>query len=367
MQQLFYQIALTMVDGIGDALGRRLIEAFGDAESVFKAKSSELNRVLGVGSILAGKLRSSEVMKRAEEEFEFVQKKKIKCLFITDPEYPNRLKRDECKNAPLLIYMKGNANLCAERMVSIVGTRNMTDYGRELIERFVGELAQIYPDLVIVSGLAYGVDIHAHKCALNNKLPTVAVLAHGLDRIYPSIHRQTAVEMLEHGGVLTDFPSETNPDKPNFIKRNRIIAGISDATVIIESANKGGALITADMAASYSRDVFAFPGRTNDVRSQGCNRIIKQNRAGLITCADDFIYGMCWEVSQTPEPIQKKLIFTDETTEKLMKIFSEKEEVSINELAVETGLSNVVLSELLFNLEMEEVIEARSGNVYKLL
>jgi DNA processing protein len=355
-----------MVDGIGDTLGRRLIDAFGDAESVFKAKPSEVQRISGIGDTIAANLHSADVLKRAEKELEFIEKKQIRCYFISDPEYPNRLKREECKDSPLLIYMKGNANLRAERIVSIVGTRNMTDYGRELTERFVGELAKRFPDLLIVSGLAYGVDIHAHRCALSHKLPTVAVLAHGLDRIYPSVHRQTAVEMLEHGGVLTDFPSATTPDKPNFIKRNRIIAGISDATVIIESANKGGALITADIAGSYSRDVFAFPGRTTDVRSQGCNRIIKQNRAGLITCADDFISAMMWTIEQAPPPAQKKLVFTDDETGKIMKVFSEKSEVSINELSAETCISIALLTELLFNLEMEGVIEARAGNTYRL-
>jgi DNA processing protein len=366
MQQLFYQIALTMVDGIGDALGRRLIEAFGDAESVFKAKPSDMQRVVGIGNVLVSNLHNANILKRAEKELEFVEKKHINCYFISDPEYPYRLKRDECKDAPLLLYMKGNANLCAERIVSVVGTRNMTDYGKELTEHFVSELAQTFPDVLIVSGLAYGVDIQAHKSALNNKLPTVAVLAHGLDRIYPSIHRQTAVDMIPNGGVLTDFPSETNPDKPNFIKRNRIIAGISDATVIIESANKGGALITADIAESYGRDVFAFPGRVNDQRSQGCNRIIKQNRAALITNAEDFISAMMWAIDQTPKSVQTKLVFTDDETEALLQIFSKRREVSLNDLSAETGISISLLTELLFNLEIDGVIEVKAGNTYRL-
>ena len=355
-----------MIDGVGNALGRRLLGAFGDAESVFKANPSELNKIAGIGDALSANLQNADIMKRAEKELEFIEKKHITPYFISDPKYPNRLKREECKDAPLLLYMKGNANLCAERIVSIVGTRNMTEYGRELTDKLVSELAQAYPGLLIVSGLAYGVDIHAHRCALNHNLPTVAILAHGLDRIYPAIHRQTAVDMLDNGGVLTDFPSETNPDKPNFIKRNRIIAGISDATIIVESANKGGALITAEIAFSYGRDVFAFPGRVNDLRSQGCNRLIKQNRAGLITNAEDFISAMMWAIDQAPPLVQKKLVFTDDETGSILQVFSEKSEVSINDLAAETGISISLLTELLFNLEMEGVIEVRAGNTYRL-
>jgi DNA processing protein len=220
----------------------------------------------------------------------------------------------------------------------------------------------------VISGLAYGIDIHAHRCALRDQLPTVAVLAHGLDRIYPPIHRQTAVEMTEQGGLLTDFPTETKPDKPNFIKRNRIIAGLSDASIVVESAARGGSLITADIAFSYGRDVFAFPGRTTDAHSQGCNNLIRQNKAGLISCAADFISAMCWDTPVVAaKPVQAELLFIEnEDNNQIMNILRERKEIHINQLAFETNLPVYKLVEILFDLEMNGVVKATPGNIYKL-
>jgi DNA processing protein len=364
--QNLYQIGLTMINGIGDIMGRQLLQSLGSVEAVFAEKPQALERIPGIGQLLAGEIRQPDVLRRAEKELGFIEKNKIKCFFLTDDDYPERLR--ECPDAPLLLYSKGNINLQAKHIVSIVGTRKASAYGKEQVEKLVTHLAKVFPDILIVSGLAYGIDIIAHRSALKNQLSTVAILAHGLDRIYPQAHRQTAVEMLENGGLLTDFPSNTNPDKPNFIKRNRIIAGLSDATLIIESANKGGSLITADIAFSYSRDVFAFPGRATDAFSEGCNRIIRQNKAGLITCADDLIEAMSWDLPEKNPlpPIQTELFpHENEDINRICTILKEKKELHINELTVELDMPVFKLSPLLFEMEMEGIIKAIPGNRYK--
>jgi DNA processing protein len=233
----------------------------------------------------------------------------------------------------------------------------------------LSEVSKVIPNLLVISGLAYGIDIRAHREALRNSLPTVAVLAHGLDRIYPHVHRQTAVDMLKDGGLLTDFPSGTNPDRPNFIRRNRIVAGLSDATIVVESAAKGGSLITADIAFSYSRDVFAYPGRVTDQYSAGCNRIIKENKAGLITCASDFIKAMGWEVSENKKPVQQTIVFDDDLDEAeraIISIMQSEPEVHVNQLARDSGCSVQDISVKMFELEMKGLIRSLPGNKYKL-
>lgn len=231
-----YQIGLTMINGVGDILARHLLQALGEAEAVFTEKQQLLGRIPGIGSNIAAEIKRPEILQRAEKELAFIEKNNISCYYLTDTDYPVRLR--ECPDTPILFYFKGNTDLDATRIISIVGTRNATEYGRELTESLIKDLAKVIPDLLVVSGLAYGIDICAHRNALYNRLPTVAVLAHGLDRIYPSCHRNTAVEMLESGGLLTDFPSGTEPDRPNFLRRNRIVAGISDCTIVVESAEK---------------------------------------------------------------------------------------------------------------------------------
>jgi DNA processing protein len=364
--QNLYQIGLTMINGIGDIMGRQLLQSLGSAEAVFTEKRQALERIPGIGRLLANEIKQPGVLRRAEEELGFIEKNKINCFFLTDNDYPERLR--ECPDAPLLLYAKGNVNLQAKHIVSIVGTRKASTYGKEQTEKLIAYLAQALPDTLIVSGLAYGIDINAHRSALKNQLPTVAVLAHGLDRIYPLAHRQTAIEMLGNGGLLTDFPSKTNPDKPNFIKRNRIIAGLSDATLIIESANKGGSLITADIAFSYSREVFAFPGRATDPFSEGCNRIIRQNKAGLITCANDLIEAMNWDLpdKKKPAPIQTTLFaHENEDINRIHTLLKEKSELHINELALELEMPVFKLSPLLLEMEMEGIIKTIPGNRYK--
>jgi DNA processing protein len=365
--QNLYRIGLTMINGIGDITGRHLLESFGSAEAVFAEKLRNLERIPGIGRLLAGEIKQPDVLRKAEKELAFIEKNKIKCFFLTDDDYPERLR--QCPDAPLLLYSKGNINLDTKHILSVVGTRKSGAYGKEQTEKLMTRLAEVLPDTLIVSGLAYGIDIIAHRSALKNQLSTVAVLAHGLDRIYPQAHRQTAVGMLANGGLLTDFPSNTNPDKPNFVKRNRIIAGLSDATLIVESANKGGSLITADIAfSSYNRDVFAFPGRATDTYSEGCNRIIRQNKAGLITCADDLIEAMSWDLPEkkAPSPVQTELFpHENEDINRICAILKEKKELHINELTVELDMPVVKLSPLLFEMEMEGIIKVIPGNRYK--
>ena len=356
-----------MINGVGDILARQLLQALSSAEAVFTEKQQLLERIPGIGSITAAEIKRPEVLLRAEKERTFIEKNQISCHFLTNPDYPAKLK--ECPDAPVLFYFKGNANLNTSHAISIVGTRNATDYGQRLTETFLKDLSASFPDLLIISGLAYGIDICAHRNALKNGLPTVGVLAHGLDRIYPSSHRSTAVEMLNNGGLLTDFPSGTEPDKPNFIRRNRIVAGLSDATIVIESAEKGGSLITADIAFSYGRDVYCFPGRVNDIHSKGCNNLIKTNKAGLITSASDLITALCWDVNPSPSKataVQTELFFPENNQQaQIVSILREKGEMHINQLALETGIPVHQLSTSLFELEMNGVVRAIPGNIYK--
>ncbi len=363
-----YQIGLTMINGVGDILARQLLQAIGDAEGIFAEKRQTLEKIPGIGSLLAGEIKRPEVLSRAEKELAFVEKNRIACYFLTDETYPFRLK--ECPDAPILFYFKGNTDLNARRIISIVGTRHATAYGRELTEALLKDLAQAIPDLLVVSGLAYGIDICAHRNALHNQLPTVGVLAHGLDRIYPAVHRATAVEMLSTGGLLTDFPSGTEPDRPNFLKRNRIIAGLSDCTLVVESAEKGGSLVTADIAFSYGREVYSFPGRVNDEHSKGCNNLIRQNKAGLITSASDLLAALCWEVGKSALPVQTELLFTNISqqaeTNPVLEAIRRHKEIHLNQLAVELEMPVHQLSSLLFELEINGRIKALPGNVYRL-
>lgn len=364
---LVCRIGLTMINGIGDVLARHLLETLGSAEAVFAASPRLLEKIPGIGAKHIAEIRRPEVLRLAEKEAAFVEKHRINTFFITEPDYPARLR--ECQDAPVLLYFKGNTNLNASRIISIVGTRKSTPYGRTLTETLIRDLSAIYPDLLIVSGLAYGIDIQAHRSALEANLPTVAVLAHGLDIIYPSTHRDTAKNMLERGGLLTDYPSGINPDRQNFVKRNRIVAGLSEATVVIESATKGGSLITADIAFSYGRDVLTFPGRTTDEQSKGCNTLIHQNKAALISSAEDLIAALCWENPRKPGkvPVQIPITFPEDSLyQKIVSHFHGEKEIHINELARLAEIPVYELSSILFDLEMEGVLKVLPGGMYRL-
>lgn len=362
-----YQIGLTMINGIGDILARHLLETMGNAEAVFTENKRLLEKVSGIGSKHIAEIRRPDVLKRAEEELLFIDKNKIQLYYVQDHKYPYRLK--ECPDAPVVFYCKGKESMDYDRIISIVGTRQSTSYGRDITEQLIHDLAEIYPQILIVSGLAYGIDIHAHRTALKHGLPTIAVLAHGLDTIYPSVHRGTAIEMLANGGLITDYPSKTKPDKPNFVKRNRIVAGMSDATVVIESGEKGGSLITADIAFSYGRDVYSFPGRIGDPQSKGCNGLIRNNKAGLITSANDLIAALCWQNPFETEklPTQMLIPFAEDSAYyRILSFIQIKQEIHINQLAKETKIPVYQLSSLLFELEMENYIKTLPGGMYRL-
>ena len=312
-----------------------------------------------------------EAMRRAEAELRFMEVHRIRALTLNDDDYPQRL--TECPDAPIIIYYTGNADLNQEKIVSIVGTRHATPYGQDLIHRFVSELRGLCPQVLIVSGLAYGVDICAHREALANGYPTVGVLAHGLDQIYPYRHRDTAAQMLNHGGLLTEFMSQTNADKPNFVRRNRIVAGMADAVILVESAAKGGGLITAEIAQSYARSVFAFPGNVGQPYSEGCNNLIRDNGAGLISSAQDFVKAMgWWEETHRQQAFAdgiERNLFPDLTPEEqqVVSLLKESNDLQLNIITVKTGIPIGRLTALLFQLEMKGVVKPLAGGMYHLL
>ena len=363
-------IGLTLLKGVGDVLSRHLLQYFGTATEVFKAKRPHLEMTPGIGAYTAEQIDISrkDALIRAEKELDFIDKNKISLYAITNDDYPKRLK--ECQDAPVVFYYKGTADLNSLKIIGIVGTRQITEYGRKITETLIRDLAALFPELLIVSGLAYGVDVCAHRNAMKQNLQTIGVLAHGFDRIYPAVHRNVAAEMLSKGGLLTDFMSETIPDRENFLRRNRLIAGLSDTTIVVESAEKGGSLVTADIAFSYGRDVFAFPGRVTDVFSAGCNRLIRMNKAGSISSANDLIMSLCWDAGATSRinSMSGQDLFS--TVEKpdhpIIRMLQEKGEFHINQLALEMDLPIHKLTSVLFELEIEGHIKAFPGGVYRL-
>jgi len=362
MNDLLYAIALTQVPGIGDVHGRTLIEHYGSAELIFKARKKDLERLEGIGSIKADRIKSFRDFDIAESELAFIEKHRIQPLLLTGNAYPKRLLN--CYDCPVILYYRGNADLNHNRIISIVGTRNNTEYGRQVCEQFVEELRN--SDLLVVSGLAFGIDTIAHKAALKNNLPTVAVLAHGLDRIYPPQNKQLARDMALHGGLLTDSISNTKPDKQNFPKRNRIVAGIADAVVVIESSKKGGSLITAEIANGYNKDVFAIPGRINDTKSEGCNYLVKNNKAMLITGADDLLETMDWKNKKPLDKIKQRALFVDlSPNEKIIfDLILQTDPISIDDLHARSNLSSSNIASALLMLEMQQLIAALPGKRY---
>ena len=313
----------------------------------------------------------SNAQKAAEEEFSYCERHHIQILTLGDEDYPHRL--FDCVDAPLVLFYLGNGNLNTHRTVNIVGTRRCTTYGKEVIEKLVRELHTLCPDMMIFSGLAYGIDICAHRAALQNNMPTVGVLAHGLDTIYPTSHRQTAVEMIEHGGLLTEYFTHTQPVARNFVQRNRIVAGCADATILIESADKGGGLITCSIARSYGRDVFAIPGPVNAIYSKGCNNLIRDNAAALISSAEDLVKAMAWDdderlIKAQQQGIQREL-FPDLSPEEraIIEILQKNNDLQVNIIAIKTGMDMGSLSAVLFDLEMKGLVKLLAGGMYHLI
>ncbi len=362
--EFLYEIALTLVPGVGDVLARRLISHCGNAEAVFKEKKHHLIQIQGIGDYLANNILQNKYTERAAQEIEFAKKYKIQILYYQQQEYPTRLKH--CPDAPIILYYKGNAPLNPRYCMSIVGTRQATDYGREYIARLMEYLKNY--EVLIVSGLAFGIDTATHKAALDCNLPTVGVLGHGLDRMYPSQNRSLARRMIEHGGLLSDFPSGTGPDRENFPKRNRIIAGMADATLVIESGMRGGALITADIANSYNRDVFALPGRFGDTLSEGCNWLIRTNRAALLDSPETLVEELGWASPDPGRPPAQKKLFVDLNPDetRIVEILQNLGTASIDRICLDAQLPATRVAAALLNLELHGVLRCMPGKIYKL-
>jgi DNA processing protein len=362
---LLYQIALTLIPNIGDVHAKALVNIYGDAQPVFKAKKKELEAIEGIGTIRANSIKAFTDFTSSEAEIKFIEKYKIAPLFITDKNYPQRLLN--CYDSPVLLYYRGTADLNTSKIVSVVGTRSNSEYGKSVCEKLIEELTE--QNILVVSGLAFGIDTIAHKAALKNNLQTVGVLAHGLDRIYPTQNKTLAKQMTEQGGLLTDFISNTNPDKQNFPKRNRIVAGMCDALVVMESGKKGGSLITAELANGYNKDVFAIPGKTTDTKSEGCNYLIKQNKASLITGAADLIELMNWDPKEKTTKKKQRELFIELTPDEkiIVDILQQRESIQIDELYFKSGLSSSAAATALLMLEMQNVVASLPGKVYKLL
>ncbi|RYF88133.1 MAG: DNA-protecting protein DprA [Chitinophagaceae bacterium] len=351
---LLYQLALTQIPNIGDVQAKTLVNFFGDAVAIFKAPKKQLEQLDGIGTVRAHNIKSFSNFAACETEIAFIEKYKITPLFIADKNYPQRLLN--CYDSPTLLFYRGNADLNSSRMIAVVGTRSNSDYGKHLCEKIIEDLQQ--ESIIIISGLAYGIDTIAHKAALKNNLPTVGVVAHGLDRIYPSQNKHLAKDMIANGGLLTDFPSGTKPDKQNFPRRNRIVAGICDALLVIESGIKGGSLITAELANSYNKDVFAIPGKTTDVKSEGCNHLIRSNKASLATSATDILEAMNWLPKEKVAPQKQRELFIELSADQriIVDLLQQTGGMHIDELYFQSGLSSSAVAAALLLLEMHNLL-----------
>ena len=371
-QETLYAVALTRINYFNVATSLQLYRKLGSATNIMEHRH-DIRAVLpdATPRLIKALKDISDAMRRAEKELEFDESHRIKPLVFNDDDYPQRLR--ECEDAPLVVYYRGTADLNKQRIISVVGTRHCTVYGQEIISKFISQSKELCPDVLVVSGLAYGVDIQAHRNALKNGFETVGVLAHGLDYLYPTAHRDTATEMLKQGGLLTEFMTSTNADKINFVRRNRIIAGTADATIVVESAAHGGGLITADIANSYGREVFAFPGNIGMPYSEGCNNLIRDNKAALITSAEDFVKTMGWEQDAKLKKAREKGIerqmfpeLTDDET-RIVNTLQHTNDLQANIISVKCGLPISTVASTLFNLELKGIVRLYAGGVYHLI
>jgi DNA processing protein len=362
-EDLLYVLALQRAKGIGDINAKKLLAHCGSAKEVFKEKRRNIEKIFGLGKLSLQYLFDPVNLKEAEEELKYIQENKIQTLYFTDNNYPERLKH--CIDGPILLFKEGNIDLSLGPIISIVGTRQITSYGRDFCEKLITDLVAYNP--IIVSGFAYGVDICAHKAAVKYNLQTIGVLAHGFEEIYPKIHKKYISEIHKNGGFLTEFWQNDQPLRENFLKRNRIVAGMSEATIIIESAEKGGSLVTADIANSYSRDVFAVPGRTTDLYSKGCNDLIKNNKAAILTSAKDLIEMLNWESPlNVKKPIQKQLFIELTDNEQLLYDFlAQNGKELIDLISLNCKLPIHQTTSLLFNLEMKGMVKPLPGKLYE--
>lgn len=365
-EPLLYQLALTMIPDIGAITARKLIAYVGSPEGVFNEKPATLRSIPGIGPYLERQIKSQDFVAEAEKEIILMEKYKVNYSYYQDPDYPWRLKN--CDDGPLLLFYKGSPDFGRTRLLSIVGTRNASSYGREICGNIISELAIKYPDLVIVSGLAYGIDITAHRAALEYGLDTFAVLAHGLNTIYPSSHADIAMRILKQGALLSDFHSTVKPERNNFLRRNRIIAGLSEATLVIESGEKGGALITAEIASSYNREVFAVPGRATDTYSKGCNRLIQRNIAALVESASDIENLLNWE---STKPLRDPQItisaYLTEEEKLIIQTINKEPGIGQEILSIRCGIPIHKLLGTLLKMELNNWISVLPGNQYKAL
>lgn len=361
---LIYQLALTMVPNIGPVQAKILLQHF-NAADIFKAKKRELEKIEGIGTIRAEAIKTFNNFKKAENEIGFIQKFNIRPLFIADDQYPKRLLN--CYDPPILLYFKGDADLNHNRIIAIVGTRSNTEYGKQVTEKLVDELKE--QNIMVVSGLAFGIDAIAHKAALKSNCPTIGVLAHGLDQVYPVQHTALAREMIKMGGgLLTEFRSNTKPDRHNFPTRNRVVAGMVDAVVVVETGITGGSMITAELANNYNRDVFAVPGKVTDAKSAGCNSLVKNNKAILFTGSREFAQLMGWDiVKKGPAGKQKELFIELSAEEKLVfSIIAGKESVHIDEINSRSGLRSSTVAAAILSLELQNVVLSLPGKHYQI-
>ncbi len=367
-----YAIALTYMTGLSFATALMLYRELGGAKAIYDHRHDIRDVVPDCSPRLAEVLKNwSAPLEQADAELQFINKYNIQALPLADDSYPARLR--ECPDAPIIIYYKGTADLNQKHVINIVGTRHCTTYGQDLVRRFITQLKELCPQVLIVSGLAYGIDICAHRQALASDLETVGVLAHGLEKIYPTQHRDTAAQMIRQGGLLTEYVSYSHMDKSNFVRRNRIVAGMTDATILVESAAHGGGLITAEIAQGYGRNVFAFPGPVGAKYSEGCNNLIRDNGAGLISSAEDFIKAMGWQsdalLQQAKSEGIERSLFPKLTNEEqaIVAVLDQEGDLQQNILSVKTNLPIGKLTAILFQLEMKGVVRPLAGGNYHLL
>lgn len=363
-QDKLYQVALTLIPKIGDVLVRQLISYCGSAEEAFKSPVAKLLKIPNIGKIIAQNLQNKSVLENAWKIIQEADKQEVELLFYTDKNYPNRLK--QLYDSPVLMYYKGKADLNTTKTVAIVGTRKSTEYGKVVTEQIISELSTFNP--LIISGLAYGIDIIAHKSCLKNNVPTIGVMASGIDFIYPYQHKATSIQMQEIGGLLTEQTFGTQPDPRFFPQRNRIIAGMADVTIVVEAAIKGGALITAEYANNYHRDVFAVPGQIGKSFSEGCNKLIKQNKAQIFTSIKDIVEALNWDMeghekSKNQEPTIDFSNFTEEESQ-VMALLHKNQEMQIDDMAWQCQIHVAKLSSLLLNLEFQGFIKSMPGKKY---
>lgn len=361
-EDLFYVLALLKVEGVGDIVAKKLLSHFPEPSQIFKSNAANLGSIDGIGTVLVRKLKDKTIFQKAEAELRFLDDNQVDISYYLDDSYPDKLKH--CLDGPVLLFSSGNIDLKNKKIISIVGTRQISSYGSNFCKNLIADLAPLEP--VIVSGFAYGVDITAHQAAMEHNLQTVAIVAHGLNQIYPKVHKKYVHRLEENGGFMTEFWSTSTPEKENFVRRNRIVAGISEATIVIESAEKGGSIITANLANDYNRDVFAVPGRVEDRYSQGCNMLIKTQKANLLSNAADLIINLNWDIQTDMKPVQKQLfVELNSDEQKIYDFLTKRKKEMLDIIALECDFPVFKISGILLNMELKGLIRPLPGKLYE--